>query len=516
MKQAVNAVRAHGFAFAAAALGAWMVLRAHSWEWTMNPQYAYGPLVPLLCLALFWLRWKDRPESKSPTRSGSLLATVIMAGAAIGLALVQPVFEANQDWRVVPMASALAGVTILLCTIYLVAGLPWLRHFAFPTAFFLIAVPWPTALENGIMSALMGGNASLCVEALHWIGQPAKQQGHLILLPSGLLGVEEACSGIRSLQTGLMVSLLAGEFFRLRLVARLALVALSFGTALLGNAVRTVFLAVVASSDGPAAVNRWHDMAGNSVLFFTVIVLWSVAWILSRGLPAVEESTAPPPPMSALARLQKPAAAFCILWIVSLATTTAWFAWQESRQELRQTIWTVPPAPDELGVRSQPFDPRTLEILLHPDVALFEEWSDADGLRWYLFYFQWKPSRSAIGAAMAVHQPEVCLTAIGMTLRETLEPKEMEIAGHRMLVKRYVFARGREPFHVFHVVESDTLADATSQFSAIDRLRNVVAGRRNRGLRVLEVAVRGADNLKDAEARLAEMLETRLNSIPAS
>ncbi len=516
MKSLVGVARSHGFVLAAAGLGAWMVLRAHSWEWTMNPQYGYGPLVPLLCLALFWLRWKDRPECGSPTRSGSVVATVLMISSAVGLALVQPVFEGNQDWRAVPMASAFAGVALLLCALYLVAGYPWLRHFAFPFAFFLIAVPWPTVLENRIMSALMGGNASLCVEALHWIGQPARQQGHLILLPSGLLGVEEACSGIRSLQTGLMVSLLAGEFFRLRLVARLALVALSFGTALLGNAVRTVFLAVVASSDGPAAVNRWHDMAGNSVLFFTVIVLWSVAWLVSRKLPAIPESTSPPPSLSALSRLRVPAAMFCVLWILSLGATTAWFAWQESRQELRHTIWTVPPAPDELGVRSQPFDPRTLEILLHPDVALFEEWSDAEGLRWYLFYFQWKPSRSAIGAAMAVHQPEVCLTAIGMTLRETFEPREIDIAGHRMLVKRYVFARGREPFHVFHVVESDTLADATSQFSAMDRLRNVIAGRRNRGLRVLEVAVRGAENMADAEARLAEMLETRLNSVPTS
>jgi len=37
---------------------AWfLVLRANWWEWSLNPQYSYGTLVPILALLLLARRW---------------------------------------------------------------------------------------------------------------------------------------------------------------------------------------------------------------------------------------------------------------------------------------------------------------------------------------------------------------------------------------------------------------------------------------------------------------------------
>ena len=44
----------------------WFVLcRQLSGEWLVNEQYNYGWFVPFFALYLFWLRWQDRPASRS-------------------------------------------------------------------------------------------------------------------------------------------------------------------------------------------------------------------------------------------------------------------------------------------------------------------------------------------------------------------------------------------------------------------------------------------------------------------
>ncbi len=68
--------------------------------------------------------------------------------------------------------------------------------------------------------------------------------------------------------------------------------------------------------------------------------------------------------------------------------------------------------------------------------------------------------------------------------------------------------------HVFHaVVESDGMpgsADAASGFDAGKRLGNLLAGRRNQGLRVLEFAVRGPTSPGEAEAVVQQWLDRRI------
>ncbi|MFM8719718.1 MAG: exosortase/archaeosortase family protein, partial [Chthoniobacterales bacterium] len=191
-----------------------LVLRSCWWEWDLNPQYSYGVLVPLLSVLLMARRWPDRPRPETPGRIGKFAAIVVLALSALVLAVLQPVVISNADWRMVPAIAAASGAAFTLAVIFLAGGAPWLRHFAFPVLFFLVAVPWPRPQENAIMSWRMSHNTSVCVEALHWLGYAAEQRGNLIAIPGALLGVEEACSGIRSLQSMIMMSLAIGEFFR--------------------------------------------------------------------------------------------------------------------------------------------------------------------------------------------------------------------------------------------------------------------------------------------------------------
>src|SRR5438477_724534 len=166
--------------FLGLALGAlWFVCCRHlSEEWRFNEQYSYGWFVPFFVAYLFWLRWEDRPgpegrgqksevgdqrsatgsEEPTPRREvGRWCAAVLIVGAAIILLLLRVFEVASSDYRRLGWLHALAAVTITLSIVYLIGGGSWLRHFSFPVLFFLIAVPWVTAVEAPIIEGLMRG-----------------------------------------------------------------------------------------------------------------------------------------------------------------------------------------------------------------------------------------------------------------------------------------------------------------------------------------------------------------------
>ena len=184
--------------------------RELSGEWSVNEQYNFGWFVPFFALYLFWLRWQDAPEQevgskKSEVRSRRVVAVLIAIPALLALLPVRLFEIANPEWRLLAWVHAAAVVTLTLLLIWCAGGRPWLRHFAFPVAFIFIAVPWPTAVETPVIQGLMRIVARVAAETAMLLGTPAQVEGNLIRVSNGLVGVNEACSGIRSLQTSLMI-----------------------------------------------------------------------------------------------------------------------------------------------------------------------------------------------------------------------------------------------------------------------------------------------------------------------
>ena len=494
---------------------AWLlVIRACWWEWDLNPQYSYGILVPILSVLLMARRWPDRPRPEAPGHLGKIAAIGVLALAALVLAALQPMVISNADWRMVPAIAAASGAAFTLAVIFLSGGAPWLRHFAFPVLFFLVAVPWPRPQENAIMSWLMSHNTALCVEALHWLGYAAEQRGNLIAIPGALLGVEEACSGIRSLQSMIMVSLAIGEFFRLAWPRRVLLLFLGVSAALAGNSIRSLTLSVAACRSGSSAVDTIHDGTGLAVLAgASAVVLLAGRLMAPKTAPVVVQQAGFSRPWN-IPHAKAATFALLALFAAALVGGEGWFRWHESRAAAATPIWTLlsPQAGD--NSREIPIAERTLDILLYPDVAKSEQWRDDKGWQWQSFYFHWPPGPTSVQSAFIVHDPRVCLGAAGFELESPLPPWVAEANGFRIPFQRYLFRDRGRPVHVFHaVVEDDgtpSAADATFSFDAGVRFRNLLAGRRNKGLRVLEFAVRGPTNPQEAEAAAQQWLERRI------
>ena len=222
--------------------------------------------------------------------------------------------EANPIWRLTSLLWTLEVIGLTLLTIHLVQGrwsvvsgqksevsspssishLPSAQALAFSICFFLLAVPWPSGLENLLTQSLMRLNVSTTVELLGAFGVPVIQHGNVIEIATGRVGIDDACSGIRSFQATLMISLFLGELYRLTVLGRVWLVGLGFGLAFAFNVARTLLLTQIAVAKGVGAIASWHDPAGVTILVACFLGLWLLAfWLKSRtGVPPVSANVA--------------------------------------------------------------------------------------------------------------------------------------------------------------------------------------------------------------------------------
>ena len=108
------------------------------------------------------------------------------------------------------------------------------------------------------------------------------------------VGVEDACSGIVSFHSSLMVALFLGEFLRLGGIRRGVLVLASCAIAVGGNLLRTLALCWSVHREGIGAVAAHHDRFGfySSVAIF--VGIFALAWLLARWKASPEDVLAPP------------------------------------------------------------------------------------------------------------------------------------------------------------------------------------------------------------------------------
>ena len=136
--------------------------------------------------------------------------------------------------------------------------------------------------------------ARVAAETAMLLGIPAQVEGNLIRVSTGLVGVNEACSGIRSLQTALMIGLLFGELKRLSILRRVALVAGAIAIALFANFVRAVFLVQVAATENISEVSRWHDIAGYTIIALVFVGTMGLAyWLGGKQSQHVDRRRSP-------------------------------------------------------------------------------------------------------------------------------------------------------------------------------------------------------------------------------
>ncbi len=272
--------------------------------WRAKDDYGFGWLVPLFVAYVVYDRWpriaarlrsaKDRPAETDPrtarwTRWFSFgVASALVVGGA--LFLVGALYRAAAG----PSYSGTLAITLgmaatVLPAIYLLApalsssdrrGVAGL--FLFPALVWLVSAPMITAVENNLNVFLMRQVTSAVFFVFDALGLALEQQGNVLLLPTGSVGVAEACSGIRSL-TG---CLFAGSFLAAVYLEawwrKAVLMAAAVVFAVGANLLRSLFLTSWAYRHGAQSIEgAIHDLSGYAVLGLTVVALFGLLPILS-------------------------------------------------------------------------------------------------------------------------------------------------------------------------------------------------------------------------------------------
>jgi exosortase len=486
-------------------------------EWSSNPQYSYGLVVPILVAGLLLRRWHHAKQiPRDDSTAGNFLLLFLLCGALAFFYLpTRLVEEATPEWRPIQWLLGLETIGLTLFAIRLGGGKFWLRQLAFPIAFFLVSIPWPTLVEAPIIQGLSRMNAGMVVNVLSFLDVPAIQHGNTIEVSTGIVGISDACSGIRSFQSSLMISLFLGEFYLFSWQRRVLLVPISFALAMLLNLCRASLLTWIAAKKGIGAIAEYHDEAGLTILLVCTGLLWSAAWLLNlRRKSAVENSvseknSAPPAGENIFRRVNRFGLAL-VIWIIAVeGGVELWYHVREAHLQPGPS-WTVNFPRENLSYQDVPIttDDRTL---LRFDEGQKGRWRDADGTDWQAFYFAWNHGRVA-GYLAKRHTPDICITATGLKQIGETELTLMTVGKVVLPMRHYVFETSSGPLQVYQCHwEAGLPADAyTAEESArFNLIRGVWAGRGNHGQKVFEVILSGYENADQAKAAL----EQRLNEL---
>jgi exosortase len=534
--------------------------------WSALPEYSYGWVVPLLCAMMFFDRWRTALRPQVPASSNyvsrltfhasrfSMSAFCFLLAVLVCFVLARLALEVLPSWRFAAWTLALS-VTILTLMLLRKFGFR-ISDFGFPTAFFLLSVPWPSGLEWGLIQGLTRLNAAFTVELLSFFKVAAVQMGNIILIEPGMVGVQEACSGIRSFQSTLMASLFLGELFRFGFWRRVVFVAAGACLSLFFNVVRTSFLVWTCNRDGLGAVDKFHDPAGWTILAASAAGLALIGWFLYRQQgrarhavgavpPATNESrSAIGNPQSAIPSTSIPAScspsavpskfrfqlssfSISLFLLAALLVTETGIQWWFTRQEKlypRIQDWTT-----SFETHGESFKPLTItrEVkgMLSYDRGGGWGWQGGGAERWQAFYFTWDPPKTLARklvcyTAATVHKPEICFTAAGMQVRQFFGARRYVVNGVPLTFQVYEFNDRNIPIFVFSAIWHRNARDASGNFelrespSTFEGIR-LAAGyvlRGDRGItdeiRVLKLGVWGPRTLGEAEASFQRELQS--------
>ena len=243
-----------------------------SQRWMNEEDYTHGFLVPVFAAYLLWFR---RDLLKQGSNRGRWIgAVLIVASAVLRWAAAYYTYELLDPMSLVP---CLAGVVLLI-------GGRRMFRWAWPAVAYLVfMIPLPGAVAGALSHPLQRVATLGSVYLLQVAGIPAVDQGNVIWLTNGKIGVVEACSGLRMLIVFFAITV--GATFVIQRAwwekALIAASAIPIGVA--ANIIRITATGIVYERvSRELAEKLFHDLAGWLMMPVALILLGVELFLLSR------------------------------------------------------------------------------------------------------------------------------------------------------------------------------------------------------------------------------------------
>ncbi|MEZ6126497.1 MAG: exosortase/archaeosortase family protein [Planctomycetaceae bacterium] len=233
-------------------------------RWNSDPQYSHGFFVPVIAAAIVWFRRSDVPPGDTTSHAGGL--AWIAAGLLCYLAGLSIAFDWLQAMALLPV---LYGVAAVL-------GGPWLMSVVWPAILFLsFMVPLPFRFEVAMAQPLQKLASVSSVFVLQTLGIVATRHGNLLNIEGHVLGVAEACSGLRMLVVFFALSTAFAVLGHRSWIHNLILICSAVPIALICNIGRIVLTGLLYLTAGEELASRlFHDFAGWLMMPAALLLMW--------------------------------------------------------------------------------------------------------------------------------------------------------------------------------------------------------------------------------------------------
>ena len=305
--------------------------------WGNRDDYSFGYLVPFFVAYVLFDRWPiirsylfDGSPPGEPAGSAAIAPPIGTDSARIRLleAIAVAAFIASlllfavgallraatgpQNPASLAIAASLGGITLSGVFIFakqrvegqlmpLKQRLALTALFLFPALIWLLSAPLVSVLETQVRVFLLNKVTIVVFGLFDFLGFELERKGNVLVLPDGQVGVEEACSGIRSLTACLFAGSFLAAVFLDRFWKKVLLVVAAMVLAVITNLIRSLFLTYWAYNNGAQAIDEdWvlpvvgsigtvHDVTGMAILGVTCVGLICLLPIFNYKLTDIDE-----------------------------------------------------------------------------------------------------------------------------------------------------------------------------------------------------------------------------------
>jgi exosortase len=238
-------------------------------DWWNEPQLSQGLLIPPLALYVAWLR-RGQTLRHAGMRD---LRGVWITALACSLYLLG---RLGAEF----FLTRISFVLLLAGFVYTFWGPRRLQSLTLPFLLLATMVPLPSIVYNTISAPLQLLASEAATSFVRFLGVTVHRDGNLIHLAGTTLGVEEACSGLSSLSTLVVASVLLGFLHGASIPVRWLLFSSALPIAIAANVLRVAGTAFIAEYTVDVALGFYHLFSGWLVFVVGLAALYATVCLL--------------------------------------------------------------------------------------------------------------------------------------------------------------------------------------------------------------------------------------------
>lgn len=253
-------------------------------QWSTDDNYSHGFFV--LPLALYFAWERREALARAAVRPG--VAGLVLVALSL-MVLLAGRLGAELFLTRVSLVGVLVGAVLF------VWGREHVKQLFFPLSFLLLMIPLPAIIFNQVAFPLQLVASQAGEAAISLAGIPVLREGNVLRLPAQTLEVVEACSGLRSLISLIMLGVVLGYFTDRRTWARVAITIAAVPIAIIANAIRVAGTGIASEWVSPAAAEGFfHTFSG----WLVFVVAFSGLLLVQQVIARIGRRRVPPAALS--------------------------------------------------------------------------------------------------------------------------------------------------------------------------------------------------------------------------